>query len=170
MAIIGWPSKVKWRQFKKLKKRPIAAETDAHIKGRYGNPKNKKFRPVSGKDGWRLKNINLKLSLIPSQTWVVKGLQSDKLLNHEQGHWDILGLLARELHTDLEAIRAPSLKKLADMVEEAQRNMDAKAERIGGNEGRYDTETNHGLKDKEQKTWDNLIEKCITNGKKLPNN
>jgi hypothetical protein len=34
-----------------------------------------------------------------ANSWVVEGYQSDSLLRHEQGHYDIMALDARELST-----------------------------------------------------------------------
>ena len=40
--------------------------------------------------------LDIVLDLVPSKTWVVKSAKTDLLLAHEQGHFMIVGLCARE--------------------------------------------------------------------------
>ena len=118
MAIRGWPSPLSWDQFEKRDGRPSDHPVDAHIEGAWRNPPGELMRPRRRRDGWRLENIILVVHLVPSETWVVSGAESDALLNHELGHWNILGLVVRELHQTLRRLRAPSPERLGERVEE----------------------------------------------------
>jgi hypothetical protein len=168
MAISGWPSNVRWNQFRTLQSRPTGETTDAHIEGEYANPPGKQFQPKQGKDGWRLENVNFVMKLTPSKTWYVRGKETKEMLKHEQGHWDILGLLVRELQTDIESIRTKAPADLAGSVQTVQARIDKKSKLIGGKTGRYDRETDHHRNRTRQATWDKLIASCISSGRNLP--
>jgi hypothetical protein len=165
MAIMGWPSNVSWAKFRKLSARPSGAKVDAHIEGYWENPPGKLFKPTKGPDGWRLENINIAVRLKNSQTWVVNGKEGADLLKHEQGHWNLLGLIVRELHAKLEALRAPTASGLGPLANRATRHAQAKADKVNR---RYDKETNHSLNKANQLKWDSLIASRISSGKHLP--
>lgn len=165
MAIEGWPNALDWGDFRGLDGRPADATTDAHIKGAWANPPGRQLQPLRGDDGWRLTNVNLVVSLNRSQTWVVRGKESDYLLNHEQGHWNILGLITRELHAAIEGLRAPSPRELARQLTALNERMEAKAARV---DRRYDDDTNHSLEHEEQARWDRLIRDCMHSEDPLP--
>ncbi len=165
MAIKGWPSKIGWGQFQKLSSRPSGHSADAHTEAQWRNPPGKKFKPVKVKDGWRLDGINLIVSLVKDSTWVLKGQETEELLNHEQGHWDITGLIAREWHGQLEKLRARNLKGLKELFKRGEKRLLTKSKRI---DKKYDDETNHGRDPKSQAKWDELINSCIVSGSILP--
>ena len=168
MAIRNWPSKVNWAQFQKVDKPPGGATTDAHIEGQYSNPPGKQFQVAKVGKHFKLTNVNLVLKLIPSETWVVKGKQNKVLLKHEQGHWAIRGLIAREYHGEIKKLRASSVKQLRTRFLKLEARMAAKRDKLNSGTGGYDTETDHGKKKAQQKKWDALISSCIRSKKKLP--
>jgi hypothetical protein len=168
MAIRNWPSKVSWAQFKKVDKPPGGATTNAHIEGQYSNPPGKQFQVEKVGKHFKLTNVCLVLKLIPAESWVVKGKQSKVLLNHEQGHWDILGLIAREYHGEIKKLRASSVKQLKARFKKLEVRIAEKRDNLNSGSGGYDTETDHGKKKDQQKKWDSLIAACKKTGKELP--
>ena len=168
MAVRNWPSKVAWAQFKKVDSTPVGHTTNAHIEAVYTNPPGKQFQPVKVGKHFKLTKVNLVMKLVPAETWVVKGKPSKALLNHEQGHWDILGLIAREYHKELKKLRTSSLKQLRARFKKLEARMQAKAKKINLGTGVYDTDTDHGKKKAQQKKWDALIAACKKTGKDLP--
>ena len=169
MAIKNWPSKVSWAQFGKVDSAPAGHTTDAHIEVEYRNPPGKQFQPVQDGKHYKLTKVNLVLKVIPSETWVVKGKPNNALLNHEQGHWDIQGLIAREYHKELKNLKAGSLEQLVVRIKRLEAQMLEKGKKLNSGTGGYDTETNHGRIVAQQKKWDALLATCIKTGKNLPN-
>ncbi|MBT8397231.1 MAG: DUF922 domain-containing Zn-dependent protease [Gemmatimonadetes bacterium] len=168
MAIKNWPSKVTWAQFKKVDKPPGGATTFAHIEGEYRNPPGKQFQVAKVGKHYKLTNVNLVLKVIPAETWVVKGKQDKVLLKHEQGHWDILGLMAREYHREIKKLRANSVKQLKARFKKLEARIAEKRDKLNSGSGGYDTETDHGKKKAAQIKWDALIAACKKTGKDLP--
>ncbi|MFH1764445.1 MAG: DUF922 domain-containing protein [Gemmatimonadota bacterium] len=168
MAIKNWPSKVTWAQFKEVDKPPGGATTNAHIEGQYSNPPGKQFQVAKVGKHFKLTNVNLVLKLIPSESWVVKGKQSEMLLKHEQGHWDILGLIAREYHREIKKLQASSVQQLKVRFNKLEARMAKKRDERNSGTGGYDTETDHGKKKAQQKKWDALLSSCIKSTKNLP--
>lgn len=87
---------------------------------------------------------------------VEPGQQSDYALAHEQGHFDLTEVVARELRVellDLEgtgAIRGDAAVDLQSRVDEAFAAALARMDRI---QQQYDGETVHGTKKKKQRQW-----------------
>jgi hypothetical protein len=165
MAVTGWPSQLRWDQFQKLDSRPQGYTTDVWIKAEWKNPPGKKLKPVKDRKGWRLENVNLVVCLVNQHTWVVRGKESDKLLIHEQGHWDMAGLLVRELHQNLVALRARTPKELGELMRSANTRQERRYTQI---DKLYDDETDHGKNTKQQTKWNNLIHSHRTGGSNLP--
>jgi hypothetical protein len=162
MAVKNWPSKVTWSKFKKLKTRPRGFKEDARIEGTWVGSG---FRPTKEGSRWKLSGIDLLLKVDRKQTWVVRGTPSKYLLQHEQGHWDILGLIAREYHGALEALRADDHTEFGDLVGDEEARFQAKGDRL---EERYDKETKHSLDKAAQARWTKRIAELMKSGKHLP--
>jgi len=168
VAVRNWPSKVTWAQFKKVDSTPVGHTTNAHIEAEYRNPPGKIFQVAKVGRHFKLTNVHLVLRVIPAETWVLKGKPTKALLNHEQGHWDILGLIAREYHKEIKKLRASSVKQLKARFKKLEARMQEKADKINSGTGGYDTDTDHGKKKAQQKKWDALIAACKKTGKDLP--
>lgn len=165
MALTGWPSKLSWDQFRKLDSRPQGHTTDAHTEAQWRNPPGKQFRPVRDRRAWRLDDVNLVLTLVKQETWVVKGKESEELLKHEQGHWDIAGLLAREYHDQIEELRARTPAKLTELFRNTEKRAKARFKQVNK---QYEDDTKHGTNSKQQKEWNNLITKSKSGRGSLP--
>jgi len=168
MAIRNWPSKVSWAKFKKIDTPPRGAGTDAHIEVLYSNPPGKRFKVVKEGKYFRLANVHFVLKLVPARTWVVKGKESKDLLRHEQGHWDIVGLLAREYQREIKKLRGDSVSQLKARFRKLEARVQAKGERLNTGAGLYDTQTDHGRNKAQQKRWDALIASCMRSREDLP--
>jgi hypothetical protein len=165
MALKGWPRTISWQDFATSPARPRGATVAAHIEGEWRNPPREPFRFVHERSGWRLDNVNLVVVINSHQTWVVQGQETPELLQHEQGHWDITGLLAREAHQAYEQLRARTMRELNKQTQRIQTRLQTKAARLNR---KYDDATNHGIDRTAQQTWDSLIATCITKNKHLP--
>ncbi len=165
MAVTGWPRKLRWDQFRKLDSRPQGQSTDAHTEAQWMNPPGKKFKLVRDRRAWRLDNVNLVLTLVNQETWVVKGKESDELLKHEQGHWDIAGLLVREYHRQLVALRARTPAKLTELFKNTEKRAKTRLSQVNK---QYEDDTKHGTDSTQQKKWNELITKSKTGRGSLP--
>jgi hypothetical protein len=164
MALKGWPKPLTWKHFKTLDASPRGATVAAHIDSQW---QMKPSRLVRDRHGWRLDAVNLVVSIDQNHTWVVRGQETPELLNHEQGHRDITGLIAREAHRAYEQLRARTPEALTEQLQHVQTRLQNKSTRLNR---KYDDETNHGVNLTPQRKWDTLIHNCLINNKNLPDN
>jgi Bacterial protein of unknown function (DUF922) len=157
MAVNKFNYSVSWSDFKELSSRPQGVKEDAQIHPEMA------FRNFQvGKDGNAviIKDVEIDIELVASDCWVVRTAKSNDLLKHEQGHFDILAICARELYAALLAIRATSTRDL-------QKQLDKEKNRLGKqvkiDDARYDTKTNHGLNQAVQQAWDQKIDSIKKN-------
>jgi len=107
------------------------------------------------------KNIIVSNVLNPTLSWALKNAVTDRLLQHEQGHFDLSEVYRRKLEQSLcevcvtgsngEAVKAAldrALHAVADPI-----LIQAKAMYQ-----RYDVETSYGRNEAEQARWNQLIE------------
>ncbi len=104
-----------------------------------------------------LNGFEAALQLDQKNSWLKKGKESDELLKHEQGHFDISILCLQELlkkvfqtsfsrdnyKMELQNISNETFKKYADMNVQ------------------YDKETNHSINKEEQLKWNAFISKQL---------
>jgi hypothetical protein len=142
---------------------------------------------LGGKWGWEL-DVKLSVSLVSQMTWADDAVRTKPhVLKHEQGHFDIAGLLARdaatrllnlqiddaELKTRINNIFARTSTDLQDRfrqmhttahikVDQIMRRMYALQDilandRVTSADGIYDRDTEHGTDRKEQQLWNDVI-------------
>ncbi len=141
----------------------------AHTEARYSQF-NWGFDPVPG--GLRLTdNIVINVEFVRSSSWVAdwvfrqpRQYQND-LLNHEQGHYAIVALMARDLFIDLMLLKSQIFRS----AQSARQAVNALTQRYSTNaiqaiSGKYDarTETNHGLVSAAQQRWDGYFNRAFT--------
>jgi len=163
MSVVGWPSKLRWDQFKPLDAPPAGAsiggwthaDPDASIHPLLAPPQVFSIVPdAKHKTQRRFVNFNITVKLDSLDTWVVKDKQSDKLLKHEQGHWDIAGLVGREWHRRLEWLRAETDDGLMKLARDTKQYFQSKLDSLTG---QYDDETKNGSEDHKQLEWNSTI-------------
>lgn len=98
--------------------------------------------------------VNVSVKAVKAESWVLNDKKTDKLLKHEQIHYNISALGGRDLERKVLALRDADGKKLlekkADLGKEVQDLIDT----INKD---YDAElhgTHHGQKDTEQSKWE----------------
>ncbi len=79
---------------------------------------------------------------------------TDDLLKHEQGHYDIIALNAREMYQNLLTLSASSTHQLQEKVNGLQEKSAKKVKRV---DERYDDQTDHSRKTSVQQTWNGRI-------------
>ena len=127
--------------------------------------------------GYRVDHVQVTVTLDRPSMWSVKASRTDALLKHEQGHYDIVALIARDLFNELtgwESAKPPKrfhketdLKNAADRL---RRQATALAARLSGTStsvGVYDKQTKHGQDAKAQEQWDKALEAARSKGTKI---
>ena len=162
MAVAGAGKKLAWSNYTEVaqgKPGPtpnsvISAGTAVGIDADWG----KDYTTAGGKNTVKL--VDIKVSITLGELWVVKGTKSDALLAHEQGHYRIEELAAKELEAKLKAISV-TMDSLNDASTEAQKQGDdafAAMSKLGDElQDLYDSAppkgTNHGLDATAQTSW-----------------
>jgi predicted secreted Zn-dependent protease len=89
-----------------------------------------------------------------ANSWVVEGYQGDSLLRHEQGHYDIMALGARELYNRVLELTASRCPEINTQDRQLQQQIQAQVDAANI---RYDTRTNHGNTASVQQNWEPRI-------------
>ena len=93
-------------------------------------------------------------------TSVANGPKSAELLKHEQGHFDIIALGAREFHSKVAGLTAATEKDLDKKIKDLSDKIGQKADIV---DARYDTVTNHSINTQVQQTWNLKIDAAKKN-------
>lgn len=160
----NWPRALSWKDFREVSSRPTGNNEDAQIHTEIELSPKVSIKKIDGR--LLLGSFSISLRIINDDTWVVTSAKSDSLLAHEKGHYDITGLMARDMATDLAAIRATSPGELQREVNRIQAHYGQHAQTLSD---QYDEEkeTNHGLNSGKQAEWENRIREAIRNGTRL---
>ncbi|MCI0429450.1 MAG: hypothetical protein L0210_02755 [Rhodospirillales bacterium] len=183
-ALIGYPHQLRWDEFKKVDELPdgVQPEHDAGVAmdfkvTHYG---------VLWAGGKALHKPQVTVVLDSSNTWATDRARTDKkLLAHEQGHFDITGLIARDLAATLLDLQLDPKKLEAEMTAPAANpaEHEAKVQRVNrmwkvamnkavdraqalarklnntySTEGLYDLDTSHGTDRDSQTEWDRMLQ------------
>jgi hypothetical protein len=93
---------------------------------------------------------------------IVGGTQSDELLKHEQGHFDIMALGAREFHEKVVKLKGTDSDDLNKKIDNLKLSIGARADLA---DARYDSVTNHSINKAVQLIWNQKIETAKKNPK-----
>lgn len=160
--LTGWPRQIAWDEFKDVGTRPAGEQEDAQIDTQTAQPD--RVGVAREQSRFRLGDFEVKLKVIGSNSWVVTSQKSDTLLAHEQGHFDITGLVARDLVKALGALRVSTTDELQREVSRLYEAYNAWGQ---GLSDQYDEETDHGRKTKPQSDWESRIRTCAQQGTSL---
>ncbi|MES9861025.1 MAG: DUF922 domain-containing protein [Candidatus Thiodiazotropha sp. LLP2] len=159
----GWPRQLTWGDFRDIQSRPQGESEDARI--------SMGFRPgrlsvVEEGGQHRLGDVEFRMVLNGRGSWVVASAKSDDLLDHEQGHYDIVGLCYRDLVNEARRLRERSRNRLIRAVSRVMRAHDQRADTLTR---QYDSaeETDHGQNSTRQQAWLQQILTCRTSGAQL---
>jgi Bacterial protein of unknown function (DUF922) len=88
--------------------------------------------------------------------------QKDALLAHEQGHYDIAALLARDLFVDLVTLAGREFADVTAVRTAIAAKVDPFKGKLNAVQKLYDDDTKHGAQDARQKEWETLIGRART--------
>lgn len=165
--LIGWPRKITWDEFTQLAAPPVGEYphgVDPAAETRVGWKTSDYIPHVLEQGQWRLGAFTLSLR-IQSDSWVVKDQMNETLLRHEQGHFDIIGLVARDLLKAWGALRASTNENVDRDFWRIYKVYRAHAVLLSKQQ--YENDTNYGRNPKSQSDWESRIKACIQQGASL---
>jgi hypothetical protein len=187
-AVHGFPYALRWLDFAKVKsskRPPMQAFTRSQLSFNGGH-----VALVAG--AYVLRGVSVRVSINKKLSWAVGSAETKSLLNHEQGHFDITGLVARdlirkvldlsvsvsELATLPEAGKTAAeqkqyaFKKFKNAIktinQEAAALMDRLQSSRTGVDGAYDAQTKHSQNQAGQERWDKFFKQMKTSTDDLP--
>lgn len=156
LKLTGWPRKLSWDDFRVVEDTPDhRQDRDAGFYSAFEVTDFEYRRTAPGV--FQVRSVTIRVA-IDDNRWVRRGRQSDALLAHEQGHFDITGLAVHNLSRTLRTLRADSVDGLREKGKQAIREQTAVCERWNRE---YDAATNHGLNRKAQRQWSDRIALAI---------
>lgn len=154
-----WPRAITWREFHDIDARPPDEDEDAQIHAEAILDDNV---TVCREDGrFRLGRFGVRLQVTEEDSWVVTSAKTATLLAHEQGHFDLAGLDARQVMQDLAALRTDDTDELQRRVSERLERSRTEAQEMSD---RYDHDTDHGRNAARQALWEAAIREAIDSG------
>lgn len=159
MAANNFDYKVSWMDFIRLAARPTGEDEDAKIVINF--PQSYDYT-IDGK-AVTISVVSVDINMASPECWVVSSQASNMdLLKHEQGHYDITAIGAREFDGKLFKMTAANETELEKKV---KRTRAAIQDKINKANTRYDRQTNHSQDVQTQKTWDQKIDTVKKNPK-----
>lgn len=106
--------------------------------------------------------IQIECYFLEDESWVFREHATSKLLNHEQGHFDIAEIYARRMRRQLKEYEMPvwrfsSNNHMRD-VKGIYNNL---YDEMEGIQKQYDRDTGHGTRGGAQQEWDRWIESTL---------
>jgi len=120
------------------------------------------LRSSGGPTGWigTVKEVTVTNTMDPDRSWVLLNRADDRLLAHEQAHFDLNEVYRRKLEASLAGItvRGGTLDSARSALEEEiDRVADGILAQLSAMQERYDEETEHGTDPDEQAAWEGAI-------------
>lgn len=188
----GFSIPVQWNNFQHLANPP--GPRDAHIDVRY-NFNTGTAQLQAGV--YRFTNPRATVSINATGTWVrsnwyqnASSAEKSRLLRHEQGHYDLIRLVVRDLvqtvgslewhEAVVSALREVgnsaaarlhwAQRRLQDDARTAIQRAEALIRELAGTppaDGLYDSNTDHGSRQAQQNTWNQVFDRCVQTGESL---
>lgn len=159
MPLNGFNTSVSWSDFTQVSSRPQGVNEDAEIHAQFP------FSYNMGRNGRAIivSSADMNISMNTVTSWAVTSQQTSVLLQHEQGHYDITALGARELYNTMLTLSGASENNLKRSIRDANARIQSKVDAANR---RYDNQTNHSQNTTKQTEWNKQIaaEKQKANG------
>lgn len=151
---------ISWSDFNPQSSRPQGVTEDAQI---HPEMSFSNFQLARNRNSVSITDVDVNISLVSNDCWVVSSQMTNDLLIHEQGHYDIIAISAREFYNALIGLSAASTHALQTKVTQLQARFQKKATTV---DARYDTQTDHSRNTQPQQQWNKAIaaEKQKSNG------
>lgn len=110
--------------------------------------------------GWKASVTSIVVRIDPSKSWIVAGQQTEALRRHEQGHFDITALGAREIESRVAALEGKTGDDIKAKIRAAKAALQAE---INAMNVAYDKATTNGLDKSAQGRWEASINAAKVN-------
>jgi len=152
--VVANPTTLRWSNFRVVESSPdLSADEVAQIHPEMSMPPN--IQVVNTNGAFRLNSFTINVAPVAQDTIVLRtATQTPELLRHEQGHYDLLILVARAMARDLGAASASNPAALNQRVQTVQQTHNNNAQAI---DAAYDTQTDHGRNAVQQSAWSQAI-------------
>jgi hypothetical protein len=169
LALQGFNYKIKWSKDFTTRSNPPAGKEDlvaftVATANSVGNPQAHK--KDDGKYYIKPSTLTVQIKMNKSQSWVLSDSKTEKLLKHEQMHYNISALGGRDLERGLLALSANSVEELLRKRDE----LNAKIQKlIDKTNDEYDNKilwgTDHGRTGLHQEFWEMHLAKLMNDPK-----
>jgi hypothetical protein len=176
-ALEGHDETLQWADFQGSVPASLPPGEAAYTEARFDLAYDFDYDEEQKTRGYKLNNVHVKVVVERSRMWVVANGKTKDLLKHEQGHYDLVALLARDLYDELtgwNTAKPPKrFRKTTDLTTAVDGRARAARRLIGQLDGTpravgiYDKKTNHGLDAKAQVGWDKALADARTNGTRM---
>jgi hypothetical protein len=158
--VVANPVNLTWGNFRVVDSSPDLSDDEvAQIHPEMRMPSNVQTVPTSGI--FRLNSFTIIVAPVLQDTIVLRSAdQTADLLLHEQGHYNLLILVARAMARELGAASDPSSSGLNVKVQAIRQ---AHGNRAAAIDSAYDTQTNHGQDAAAQMNWNMAIAAALGN-------
>lgn len=159
-----------WSDFARVNKSPAPGQTmEVAQTATDIVPSGFGIEHIPGGSSVRLKDsVQVEIQFKPKDSWVFNWVftqsqsYQDALLNHENGHYKIVGLIARDFFLALMALKANTYPNASALQTDLRQVSDSIAAKAQPAQDKYDDETKNGTDASKQATWDGYILKAFT--------
>jgi hypothetical protein len=162
MALHGFRHAVKWHEYTTVTVRPLG-EFRAKSKTIAPWRQTKKLKIYKNDKGiyrFNPSTVVVELTMDKKKSWVLAGAQTDELLQHEQGHYNIYALAAREFERGTLALGGLSEKDLKSLYSSLFKSIKELMYQVDAD---YDDQllwgTDGGEKESQQEMWNFHIDR-----------
>ena len=157
IRVVADPARLSWRNFRPVGEIPGSSE-EAQIAPDIHFPR----MSVQNRNGKaRLGDFTITVRPRREDTLIVRtARKTPELLEHEQGHFDLLVLGARQMARELESLEADSPAELQEALEKLKETHQERATAI---DEAYDKQTAHSRNAIQQRRWRQMIADAAAN-------
>lgn len=106
-------------------------------------------------------SVSATASFNKTASWVKENKNTTELLKHEQGHFDLAEIHAREKQKDMEKLVGKIFDSEDDVNEEIHKICKKVQKKLDDWNEMYDKQTDHGKDEKKQQQWEEKIKKML---------
>lgn len=150
MPLNNFDYAISWPDFTSQPSKPHGEDEDAFTKASYRHS----YNYTRNGNAVTVTDATVDITMVTPQCWVVTGQATNDLLQHEQGHFDITALGAREFYNTLLNVTALSVRELQTKISAAHTRYQRKIDRANI---RYDSQTDHSQNTQVQQQWNQQI-------------
>jgi len=166
-SLEGHEETLDWRDFQADAPAKRSGGDEAQTEVRFGMLYDYEWDNTPTQRGYRVDHVQVTVVVDRAKMWSVKDSRTPALLKHEQGHYDIVALIARDLYNELtgwESAKPPKrfrketdLKAAADRLARQAKALAARLSGTSSTVGVYDQQTKHMKDAAAQEKWDKAL-------------